>query len=204
MVRASMPSDESIQGLLTPAVNPGLSLAERIRQGNRGAEAELAANFHPRVRIMLEVKLGDHEAASDLAQEIILAVLCGLRGGRLEDDDHLSSYVWGTARNMVKHHFKKRPRDSVEVESLHLACGDNPARNAETAQLLTLVRQAIDRLKVRDRQILLLTVMDGLKPGEVAERLGLRSDLVRQRKSRGLRKVRESVEAMSRNGLQHD
>jgi DNA-directed RNA polymerase specialized sigma24 family protein len=60
------------------------------------------------------------------------------------------------------------------------------------------VRGALARLNRADRGILLLTLVDGLKPAEIASRLGLTAEVVRVRKSRALKKVVDRVSAMTR------
>jgi DNA-directed RNA polymerase specialized sigma24 family protein len=58
---------------------------------------------------------------------------------------------------------------------------------------------AISSLDRVDRDILLLTLVEGLKPGAIAERLGLSNDVVRQRKQRATRRVVELVRPQSQN-----
>ena len=54
--------------------------AQRIQAGDPAAEEEVAEFFHPRVLAMASVRLRDAEAARDVAQETILAVLQAVRG----------------------------------------------------------------------------------------------------------------------------
>jgi DNA-directed RNA polymerase specialized sigma24 family protein len=57
--------------------------------------------------------------------------------------------------------------------------------------------RAIASLEVLDRTILHLTLVDGLKPGAIAEKLRLNPDVVRQRKLRATRKVIDLVRGQS-------
>lgn len=57
------------------------------------------------------------------------------------------------------------------------------------------------RLDPTDRTILLRTLLEGLKPGEIARDLGVSSEVVRTRKSRALKKVIEHVERLSQIGI---
>ena len=70
--------------------NTTVGLAERIRTVDPHAEAELAQRFCGRVFALALVRTRDREAARGLAQEIMLAVLGGLREGRLRDPDSLT------------------------------------------------------------------------------------------------------------------
>ena len=46
-----------------------------------------------------------------------------------------------------------------------------------------------------DREVLQLTLVDGLHPREIAQRLSLSSDTVRQRKTRALKRLMAAVDA---------
>jgi DNA-directed RNA polymerase specialized sigma24 family protein len=43
-----------------------------------------------------------------------------------------------------------------------------------------------------------MTLNEGLNPGEIARRLGLRPDVVRKRKSRAVKKIAERLARLSR------
>ena len=58
---------------------------------------------------------------------------------------------------------------------------------------------AIATLDPIDRSILHLTLVEGLKPGVIATRMGMSSDVVRQRKVRATRKLMEFVQNQSQN-----
>jgi len=58
----------------------------------------------------------------------------------------------------------------------------------------------LEQLELTDQRILLLTLVEGLKPGDIAQRLNLTSEVVRARKSRAVRKVTETIRKLSRKG----
>jgi DNA-directed RNA polymerase specialized sigma24 family protein len=57
----------------------------------------------------------------------------------------------------------------------------------------SLALAAMERLDPTDKAILQLTLVDGLKPGKIAEILKLSSDVVRQRKVRATRRLMDFV-----------
>jgi DNA-directed RNA polymerase specialized sigma24 family protein len=59
--------------------------------------------------------------------------------------------------------------------------------------------RALSALGPADREVLLLTLVEGLKPGEIAVKTGLSPDVVRTRKSRALRRILELIEGQSQN-----
>jgi RNA polymerase sigma-70 factor (ECF subfamily) len=176
-------------------------MAERIRDGDRSAEDELAREFSDRVRLFVHVRTRDREVARDLGQEIMTHALTALRRGQLRETERLAAFVYGIAKNVVNNYFR-RGRDEQRAEPLSpelVAANDDPATEFENRQRQALVRRALARLNRADRTILLLTLVDGLKPGEIADRLGLTAEVVRVRKSRAVKKVAEEVNDMKRN-----
>lgn len=173
------------------------SLAERIRDGDRAAEDELVARFYRRILLVARVRLRDEQAARDVAQDVMLGVLRGIRAGRLNSHEHLPGYVLGTARNVINSSFRSRRSEADPGDAVvdHRAI---PSEMAELHEQLDLVRLSFEELDPVDRAILGLTLVEGMKPGEIAQRLGMKGELVRKRKSRALRKVREIIELRSR------
>jgi RNA polymerase sigma factor (sigma-70 family) len=184
------------RALLTPQQQ--LTLAERIRNHDPLAEEELVRVFSSRVAFLVFVRTRDREAARDLTQDVMLAVVLALRDGQLREPERLGAFVYGTARNLVNNYLRTRsrqPREDPIDAGFHLASIPDPLENIERG---ALVRRALSALDSTDRKILFLTLVDGLKPGEIALRLGLTSEVVRTRKSRAIKKAIERVKRLSR------
>ena len=174
------------------------ALAERIRDHEPSAEEELVRLFGDRVRFLVVARTRDPEVARDLAQDVMLAVVRALRGDQLRDPERLAGFVYGTARNVINNYLRTRSRSPKEDPidaALHVASAVEPADNSER---IALVRRTLATLDATDRRILLLTLVEGLKPGEIGARLGLSSEIVRARKSRALKKTIERVRKLSR------
>lgn len=179
-------------------------VAERIRDGDPAAEDELVRQFSDRVRVFVAMRTRDREVARDLGQEVMMTVLTALRRGQLREADRLGAFVYGTARNVVNNFLRTDRRNRPEPLDPRLAATTaDPADEFEAGQRQNLVRRALARLHRADRRILLMTLVDGLKPGEIASRLGLTAEVVRARKSRAVRKIVERVEVLSRTGVRH-
>jgi RNA polymerase sigma-70 factor (ECF subfamily) len=177
-------------------------VAERIRHGDASAEDELFRQFSDRLRMFVGVRTRDPELTRDLCQEIMVHVLNALRRGQLREPERVGAFVYGTARNVVNNHFRtSRPERSVELSAELASDMPDPADQFETRQRQVLVRRALADLERRDSRILLMTLVDGLKPGDIADRLGLTSEVVRARKSRALKKMVERINELSRKSL---
>jgi RNA polymerase sigma-70 factor (ECF subfamily) len=181
-----------------PVPDDQAGLADRIRLGDRDAEDALAAAFHDRVRLMALARTRDRELALDIAQETMADVLVALREGRLREQEKLAGFVYGTARNRISDHYRtvgRRPREEPLDDEPPGSAAEDPLEQAERN---AHVRGALGTLPVMDRRILLMTLVDGLKPGAIARRLSLSDEVVRARKSRAIRKVKEYVDGLSR------
>jgi RNA polymerase sigma factor (sigma-70 family) len=182
--------------LLTPEQQS--TLAERIRARDPSAEEELVRLFSGRIALMARLRTRDAEAARDVTQDVLLAVFRALRSGQLREAERLTAFVYGIARNLINNHLRTRnrlpPEDALDDD---LAAASLPD-GLEDSERGALVRRALAVLDSTDRRILLLTLIDGLKPAEIGARLGLSSEAVRTRKSRALKKTAERVKNLSR------
>jgi len=180
-------------------VGESRNLAERIRQGDTSAETELVREFTQRIFVMGVVRTGDREIAKELVQDVLIAVIGALRKGQLQAPEKLAAFVHGTARNLINNRLRSErqtpPLEPLPEDLAH----PNWAEPAEDAERVRLVHHALQRLGPEDRKILLMTLVEGRKPGEIAAELGLTSEVVRTRKLRAVKKVADLIKKMSRS-----
>lgn len=183
----------------TEPVGPveSVRLARAIAEGDPDAEREFIIRYTRPLRIMLLSRVRDADLAADLKQDILIEAICALRRGQLQDLEKLTPFVLGIARNCVNSHFRSvRRAPSVELPD-DLPDLSSPSEAAEDAARENRALRAINGLESTDRMILQLTLVDGLKPGVIAEKLRLSPDVVRQRKLRATRRVMEMIRAES-------
>ena len=166
-------------------------LVGRILAGDRSAENELVHQFSRQIFVMGLVRTHDSEAARDLVQDVLVAVILALRKGQLQDPEKLAAFVHGTTRNLINNQFRTQ---RVQVEPL----SEDIARSGFDEQLehndrMQIVQKALETLGQQDRDILRMTLVEDRKPGEIAATLGLSSDVVRTRKLRATKKVADFV-----------
>jgi RNA polymerase sigma-70 factor (ECF subfamily) len=179
-------------------------LAQRLRAGDAASETELARLFYPHLMAMAAGRLSDREAAREIVQEALLAVLSALRDGRLREPEKLPAFVVGTGRNLINNYLRKRTQrpDPItlggEEASLPDPDGDADDPIYEKTEEKDLVLGALQELKALDRGILFLTLAEGLNPREIALEMGLKPETVRLRKSRALRRLRRKLRKVIR------
>ncbi len=146
---------------------------------------------------MMMARIRDGGLARDLAQDGLIALLQALRQGQLRDHERLPAFAHGIARNIVNNFFRNRQREP-QSQPLVEEMAAFSASDEEEQERLALVRKGLTDLSPSDREILKMTLVDGLKPGEIAEKLGLTAEVVRARKSRAQKRIVAAIERLSR------
>jgi RNA polymerase sigma-70 factor (ECF subfamily) len=174
-----------------------ISLAQRIRAGDRAAEEELFAAYYRGVLLIATARTRDPEMARDLAQETFIAVLKALREGSLREPGKLPAFIQGIARNLINNFLRTRARRSeCELDDNDLEARD-PVEELESAERQRLVRSEIDSCNAVDRQILTWSLLEGRSLAEIATQLNMSHEAVRARKSRLVRKITERYSGLS-------
>jgi RNA polymerase sigma factor (sigma-70 family) len=200
---SSMQEEQRVaSGVATEASQAAGVLAERILAGDRAAEDELVSTYRRGVFVIAVARTRDREAALDLTQEILIAVLKALRGDRLRDSEKLAAFIQGTARNLINNYLRTKVRHAeveLNVELNDEACGPDPVEELESLERRRLVQRELESFSAIDRKILLLSLVDGHSLAEVAQKLNLSHDAVRARKSRAVRKITGKFAGLSQS-----
>ena len=171
-------------------------LVQRILSGDRSAEDELASAYRRGVFAIAVARTRDREAALDLTQEILIAILKALREGQLRESAKLAAFIQGIARNLINNYLRTKAHHA-EVELDDEAYSSDPVEELESLERQRLVRRELESFSITDQQILLLSLVDGHSLAEVAQRLNMSHDAVRARKSRAIRKITKKFARMS-------
>jgi RNA polymerase sigma factor (sigma-70 family) len=180
-------------------IEESVGLVEGIARGDRSAEATFVQRYLPRVRALLLARSRNPDLTADLQQEVMIESLCALRRGQLREASKLAAFVIGIARNLLNNYFrvqKRQPECEEFAEEIYLPVAEHEREEMDRRELAA---RAIDSLDPVDRRILTMTLVDGFKPGLIAERLGLKPEVVRQRKLRATRRVTELVRQLSQS-----
>ncbi len=135
-------------------------LVRRIAGGDRGAEAALVERYSRGLRTLLHHLGARPELVDDLHQETFRIVLERLRRRPLDEPGGLSSFLRGTARNLLIAERRKLARRKTESDEEFLAQAAHPAPSQLSTALLDeeaeTVRRLIHELPTdRDRELLL-------------------------------------------------
>lgn len=145
--------------------------------------------------------LGDSDAADEVAQESLTRALEVLRCP--EKTANVGAYVAGIARHVIADRFRATAR-IVSIDQVNSDAFLDKATDVLTALCsegeLAGVRVALGELSEDDRDLLRLCYFEGLTPTEVAGRMGMPPDRIRQRKLRALQRLRIAFDGRAQAG----
>jgi RNA polymerase sigma-70 factor, ECF subfamily len=154
-------------------------------------EAFCAEQF-PRLVGALGLYTGDPELAEELAQDALARAL--LHWDRVEQAGSPGAYVHGIAMNLAGSHFR-RVRAASRAYRRH-GRSERVHRDPDTADVLA-VREAVEQLPRRQRQIIVLRYHGQFTLPEIAEALSITLGAVKalnHRASQALRAMLDSEE----------
>jgi RNA polymerase sigma factor (sigma-70 family) len=138
-------------------------------------------------------RAGSAGDAQDAVSEVFLTAWRRL--DELPEGDAARVWLYATARRVVANQRRSRRRRDALHERLALEAApapEDPSPDPERA----LVHEALFRLGVRDREVLLLAEWEGLSPGQIAEVLGCAKVTARGRLHRARRRFRAVFEEL--------
>ena len=146
------------------------------------------------LRLIALRSLSDVEAAEEVVQETLARGLGALEDGRLNDPAKLAAYFRGICHHVIVDTIRSRQR-TTSLDTLPERPDGNPNGDALHALISSeqkeRVIRALKELSPASRECLRLSFYEGLKPAEVAARLGEPGPRIRQRRSRALQRLRE-------------
>lgn len=174
--------------------DPGASLLERLRSADpRVFEDAFREAYTAEKSVIYGLLLrlsGDADCAADLFQNVWLKL--AHHRHRLREDTVLRAWLCAVARNEYLNYRRVQMLDLARV--LTLGREPTPAEGAARDPRLADVNEALQRLSDADREVLLLTSVDGLSPRQAAGAIGVREDTLRQRLSRARRRLGTELE----------
>jgi RNA polymerase sigma-70 factor (ECF subfamily) len=174
--------------------DPGSTLLERLRSPEADVFAAAFREVYAAEKSVIYGLLlrlsGDATCAADLFQNVWLKL--AHHRHRLREDTVLRAWLCTVARHEYLNYRRVQMVDLARV--LTLGREPAPAEGAARDPRLVDVNDALQRLSDADREVLLLTSVDGLSPRQAAEAVGVREDTLRQRLSRAGRRLGAELE----------
>jgi RNA polymerase sigma-70 factor (ECF subfamily) len=198
-------------------------LLDRIASGDAAARNGLLDRHRSRLRRMIDVHLDDRLRTrldpSDVVQETLAEA-----AGRLSDFARrrplpfypwLRAIAWDKLRQLRQHHLQTQkrsvlrevpgrlglPNSSVmELAQRLVASNSSPSQRLIRDELRQRVRQALDQLSERDREVLILRYLEQLPPRDAVAVLGISEDAYMKRHLRALARLRTLLDRDNAGG----
>lgn len=160
-------------------------------QGDRDAFCELYDRYKSRLYRYAVYKIGNREDAEDAVSSCVLSAWEQI--GKLKSPEAFPAWLFrilrGSCSSMIKDVI--RVKDDLPEDAL-----DNKAtENGFDSDAHLMLVEALGTLPEDSREMVLLSVVGGLKSGEIGEIFGMPQGTVRSRVSRSLAAMREVLEA---------
>jgi RNA polymerase sigma-70 factor (ECF subfamily) len=153
----------------------------------------------PGVWAYLTRTTGDRAMADDLLQEACYRMLRAGRG--YEDDDHRRHALYAIATNLVRDTWRRRKQSRDTAAPLPVDVMDGTVNIADHAIARVDLQRALERLSIRDRQLLLLAHVHGWSHQEIAHAMGLAAASVKLLIWRARRRVLAHLEPAGTEGV---
>jgi RNA polymerase sigma factor (sigma-70 family) len=184
-------SDEALVSRMLPGANQNLTdRQEAWSEWGSGWGREAVLKF-----IRLANNTGEPD--EDILQEALLTAYIEVERGRYRRIAGIpfTAYVKGIARNKIRE-ARRRERGLVPLEDAGEVPSDLRVRHlehdVEVKEARRALRQGLDTLPTARRQVL-EQIIKGASTSEIARRMAISEELVRQHKCRGVRRIKQSI-----------
>ena len=161
------------------------------------------AAMHPRVLGFLLRLSGRRDTAEDLAQETWLKF--AKAAPTLPADTNVPAYLFTVARNAFISHRRWAMLDLSRLVMLGFesmgTTAAAPDEEHERARAVQVLENALAKLPLASREVLLLVGVEGLDQEEVAKILGISWDALRKRLSRARAELAERMQKIEAGGV---
>jgi RNA polymerase sigma-70 factor (ECF subfamily) len=169
-------------------------LVEAVLRGNSDAFGELVTAYQ-RLVASVAFRYGtSRQEIEDLVSEIFFKAYANLH--RFRPEHAFSTWLYRLAANHVVDHGRRqrKERGRVEMPEQVVDAAPSAGEGIESRERAELVREALDELAPRYRDVLFLVYIEGLKVDDAARTLELPQGTVKTRLMRGRQALRRILE----------
>jgi len=167
------------------------NLIERLRGGDRTAFELLFQFYYPGLVIYATQFAVDRGQAEDIVQNMFVKLW--EKRQRVQLVDSLKSYLFTSVRNSCLNSLKHQQVESKYIGQLHDMSEKNLLYQPNlyiASELQEIIRQAIDELPERCREVFVMSRLEQMKNDEIAEKLDLSKRTVETHISHALKILR--------------
>lgn len=168
-------------------------LIEKFKEGDEGAARKIFKMFWLQLTLFARELIKDEEEAKDIVQEIFLK-LWQLREN-FETLQNVKAFLYISTRNKCFDLFTQRKSQNEnhqQIFYLEQNNAENENANDEiTADLFDMLHNEIENLPKVPRTVFILTYFKNMSIQEIANKLGINAQTVRNQKARAIKALKE-------------
>ncbi len=141
---------------------------------------------------------GNRHLSEDLVQEVFVRMLKYRHTYRGESQ--FTTWMFQIARNARVDHFRRSPHEEVSIEDdprQHVSLLPTPGERAEEEEEMRILLNALGRLAVEKRELLLLRGFHGMKFEEIAKVMSCSVNTIKGRALRAIQELRVLVQDLT-------
>ena len=185
-----------------PATYKDEELMQDIKAGNMLAFDMLYKKYSVRVHKFANSILKSTEESENIVQDVFLSLWENRH--KVEKDSSVKYYIFSIAYNLAITDIRKKTREAQFIEylmSLQDITQEPDILESEYNALEDKVKDIIDHLPERQKQIFLLHKAEGLKYREIAKMLNISVNTIENHMSRAYKTIREKLGKYSLMGI---
>lgn len=133
----------------------------------------------------------DEHLCEDIVQEVFVRTISLQM--QFDSELHFRQYIYAAVRNSCLNHLQKQGRTVglAEVETTDTPTAENCDNEIVRAEMIRMIRDAIESLPPRYREVFRMAYIDKMKNEEIAEALGISLNTVKVIRQRAKTRMRE-------------
>lgn len=172
-----------------------VDLVLRATEGDERAYGKLVGMYQARLYNFVRSMVRNDEIAEDITQESFVKAFFSLR--KLQNPASFKSWLFRIANNNTLDYLRKKRIQTVDVdESVRESYVDeaSPEKGAVSSSRTKHIREALDKLKPDQRNILVMCDLQGFSYQEIAEALDIPFGTVQSRIFYARKKLKEFLD----------
>lgn len=169
------------------------NLIKKAKEGNKDAFGQIYNLFYRRIFRYCKFNLRQEQDAQDICQETFLKAYRSLANFTEKKGGSFQAYLFRIARNLIIDKSRKKKevplKEYQEIED-DTDLDEGIDKKSENQKLKT----ALNRLKEKDRQIIVLRYFEEMTTAEVAKAIGTKEGAIRVRIHRILKNLKDIIE----------
>ena len=173
-----------------------------LKQGDRGAFAEIYERYGMVIYYKINQMLRDEESAKDVVQDVFMNLWSNSE--QVKEEANLPGYLYVSSRNRVFNLIEKGKTRSDYLSSI-ASYADEASTDTmdklDARELMSIIAKEIAKLPPKMRQVFELSRIESLSHSEIAERLGISEKTVKTQVHNALEVLKRRLKTYGSNGL---